>query len=257
MAAAAGISALGLTDHDTTAGLIEAEAEAARLGLLLVPGVELSTGDDGDDVHLLGYYIDRDDVSLQQALRRLVGERSARLDRIVDRLADAGVTLDAARVRELGGLGTVGRPHVGRAMIEAGYVSSITEAFERYLGRGQPGFVPRPKVRPEDAITVLTDAGGVPVLAHPLSVVDLTATLSRLVPAGLKGIEVYYGEYDDGARTALRRIADDWNLIPTGGSDFHGVGFKPGRDLGGPSVPFESVERLRALAGSIHDGLPR
>ncbi len=257
MAAAAGISALGLTDHDTTAGLGEAEAEASRLGLLLVPGVELSTGDDGDDVHLLAYYIDRHDDRLQRALQRFVGERSARLDRIVERLAGAGVTLDAARVRELGGLGTVGRPHVARAMIEAGYVSSITEAFERYLRRGQPGFVPRPKVRPEDVIAVVNGAGGIPVLAHPLSVVDITATLSRLVPAGLKGMEVYYGEYDDGARTALRQLADEWNLIPTGGSDFHGVGFKAGRDLGDPSVPFESVERMRVLAGSIHGGLPR
>lgn len=251
-AAAAGITALALTDHDTTAGLMEAETEATRLGLMFVPGVELSTGDDGDDVHLLGYFIDRHDADLQRALQRFASERSARLDRIVERLADAGVELDAARVRELGGQGTLGRPHVARAMIEAGYVRSIGEAFERYLRRGQPGFVARPKVRPEAAIAVVVAAGGVPVLAHPLGVANLDATLKQLVPVGLRGIEVYYGEYDDQVRTALRRTADQWNLVATGGSDFHGVGFKAGRDLGGPAVPFESVERLRALSDRAH-----
>ncbi len=256
-AAASGIGTLALTDHDTTAGLAEAEAEASRLGLRFVPGVELSTGDDDDDIHLLGYFIDRHDVHLQVALKRFAEERSSRLDRIVERLAAAGVALDAARVRELAGQGTIGRPHAARAMIEAGYVTSVSEAFERFLRRGQPGFVPRPKVQPEDAIAVVTGAGGVPVLAHPRSVSDIEATLARLVPSGLKGMEVYYGEYDDATRTALRGIADEWNLISTGGSDFHGVGFKAGRDLGGPSVPFATVDRLRALAGSTRGDVSR
>lgn len=249
-AVAAGVRVLGLTDHDTVGGLAEAEAEAARLGLELVPGVELSTAGAGDDeLHLLGYFLDRDDPDLLATLAGYARQRLLRLEQIVARLAAAGLHLDPNRVIELAGPGTVGRPHIARALVERGHVADLGEAFDRYLRPGRPGFVPRPRVEPEHGIATIRAAGGVPVLAHPLGSRDLETTLARLVPAGLAGLEVYYGEYPDDARAHLRAVADRWLLIPTGGSDHHGPGFKPGRELGRPPVPPESVARLRAAAG--------
>ena len=246
-----GVRVLGLTDHDTLDGLAEAEAEAEGLGLEIVPGVELSTGgrDGRGEVHLLGYFVDREAPDLRAGLTAYAEARLVRMERILERLSIIGIRVDPDHVRRLAGPGTVGRPHVARALVELGQVADSAEAFDRYLGAGRPGFVPRPKVEPEEAIALVRAAGGVPVLAHPLGTGDVEATLARLVPAGLGGIEVYYGEYDDETCRALRAVADGWDLIPTGGSDFHGPGFKAGRELGGPSVPPETVERLRAAAG--------
>ncbi len=245
-----GVRVLGLTDHDTLDGLAEADAEAARLGLELVPGVELSTGGRGGsgEIHLLGYFVDRDDPDLRAGLAAYAAARLVRLGRIVDRLAAAGLRVDPDHVKRLAGPGTVGRPHIARALVELGHVASIGEAFDRYLASGRPGFVPRPRVDPERGIAQIRAAGGVPVLAHPLGTGDVEATVTWLAPVGLAGLEVYYGEYDEATRNDLRAVADRWGLIATGGSDYHGPNFKPGRELGGPAVPFDAVERLRAAA---------
>jgi len=249
-AARRGLRVLGLTDHDTLDGLAEAEAEAERLGLDLVPGMELSTGgqDGKPEIHLLGYFVDREEAALRAGLAGFAQARLERMERMVGRLAEAGVAIDPERVRRIAGPGTVGRPHLARALIEGGYVADVGEAFDRFLAAGRPGFVPRPKVEPEAGIGLIRAAGGVPVLAHPFGAGDVAATVERLVPAGLLGMEVWYGEYDDRARDELRAIADRWGLIPTGGSDFHGPGFKAGRELGGAAVPLASVERLRVAA---------
>ena len=250
-----GLRTLGLTDHDTTAGVGEAVAAGARFGVEIIPGVELSTGSDGDrEIHLLGYFIDPEDAKLQARLAEFAHGRRVRVERIVERLTAVGAPVELERVFELAGPGTVGRPHVARALIERGHVATVAEAFERFLRSGRPGFVPRYKVEPERAIALVAGAGGVPVLAHPLGTGDVEGTLGRLVPVGLRGLEVYYGEYDEATRASLREVADRWGLIPTGGSDFHGAGFKPGRDLGGPPVPPESVDRLRAAAREIAAG---
>lgn len=249
-AAALGLRVLGLTDHDTVGGIAEAAAAADRVGIELVPGVELSTGgqDGTREIHLLGYFIDPTDSALLAGLDEYAQGRLDRLGRMARRLADLGVPISAERVRELAGPGTVGRPHVAQALIEAGHAADLRDAFDRFLGAGKPGFVPRPKVEPEDGIGLILGAGGVPVLAHPLGEEDaeLEATLRRLVPAGLRGLEVYYGEYDDEARARLAAVADRWGLIATGGSDYHGPNFRPGRVLGGPPVPLAAVDRLRA-----------
>ena len=241
---------LGQTDHDTLDGLAEAEAEADRLGVEVVPGVELSTGGrDGEgEVHLLGYFVDRDDPGLRAGLAAYAEARLTRMERIVERLEALGVSVDPARVRELAGPGTVGRPHIARALVERGHVPDLGEAFARFLGAGRPGFVPRPKVEPEQGIALIRGAGGVAVLAHPFGTGDVEGTVARLVPAGLGGMEVYYGEYGDDARAALREVADRWGIVASGGSDFHGPGVKAGRELGGPPVPLEAVARLRAAA---------
>jgi predicted metal-dependent phosphoesterase TrpH len=243
-----GVRVLALTDHETVAGLAEAESVARERRIDFVPGVEFNTDADRHEVHILGYYVDREDAELLAALAHLEEQRVERVERMVRQLNAIGKSLDLDRVRELAGPGTIGRPHVARAMIERGYVTSVSEAFERYLAGGRPGFVPRRRNDPEAAVQLLRRNGAVPVLAHPLTTGDVEAILRRLTLVGLLGLEAYYGEYDNEVQQQLRATADRWGLIATGGSDYHGEGFKHGRDLGGSSVPPETVERLKDAA---------
>lgn len=245
-----GLRVLGLTDHDTIGGLAEATAEAASAGLELVPGVELGTDVGKHEVHILGYFIDPGNPDFLRDLNTLAHQRIERIQRMVERLTDTGVPVSWDEVRTASGSGTIGRVHIANVLIGQGRATSVNDAFDRYLAPGRPGYVPRQKFDPETAVGIILRAGGVAVLAHPFSTGDIEGILNRLVPAGLKGMEVYYGEYSPARREELRGIADRWQLIPTGGSDFHGPGFKPGRDLGGPPVPMESVERLREAAAS-------
>jgi len=240
-----GLSVLGLTDHDTVAGIPEAASAAGAAGIDLIPGVELSAGGPDHEIHILGYFVDPTDQAFIAALARLAARRVDRAERIVERLGAIGVPVTLARVRDLAGTGSIGRPHVARAMIEAGHVADVAEAFDRFLGSGRPGFVPRARFTPTEAVGLLLANRAVPVFAHPLTSGDIEATLRLLVPLGLRGMEVYYGEYDPETRDRLRAIADRWELVPTGGSDYHGPGFKPGRELGAPIVPMECVTRLR------------
>ncbi|HEY7032794.1 MAG TPA: PHP domain-containing protein [Thermomicrobiales bacterium] len=249
-----GLRVLALTDHETVAGLAEAESAARDAGIEFIPGVELNTDRGHHEVHILGYYVDRNDSDLVAALAHLEEQRVERIERMVRQLATIGAPVDLDRVRELAGPGTIGRPHVARAMIEKGYVSTVSEAFDRYLASGRPGFVPRRRNDPEAAVSLLRRNGAVPVLAHPLTTGDVEAILQRLTPVGLLGLEAYYGEYDESVRQDLRATADRWGLIATGGSDYHGEGFKHGRDLGGPTVPMESVDRLRDAARQARHG---
>ncbi len=244
-AARLGVSVLALTDHDTLGGLPEAIREGDSLGLTIIPGVELSAEAGPHEIHILGYFVDHSDPLLSGALSRFAQQRSERIERIVQKLQRLGFPVQMERVLEIAGQGTIGRPHVARAMIEEGYVDSIGAAFARFLGNGRPGFVPRQQVPAVQLVQLLRDSGAIPVLAHPLSTGDVTGTVNELIPAGLLGLETYYGEYAVETHNLLRAIADAAHLIPTGGSDFHGVGFKEGRDLGSAPVPPECVERLR------------
>ncbi len=164
-------------------------------------------------------------------------------------LNQEGVNVSWKRVREIA-LGSVGRPHVALALLEAGYVQTIAEAFDKYIGKGRPAYVPRYKLTPEDAVRLITSANGLPVMAHPVELPGL-AVLREWLPglrqAGLVGMEVYYGPYTHQQEQALRALADEHHLIPTGGSDFHGPGIHP-TPLGGRYVPAEAVERLKAEA---------
>ncbi len=250
-AKAVGLSGIGLSDHDTTSGLDEAEDEARTLGLIVVPGVELSATDQGREAHTLGYFIERDNEPFQTALHIFVEQRSQRIDRMIALLHDLGVPVERDAVLQRAGSGTVGRPHLAWELIEMGAADDMVDAFERYLGTGRPAYVPRPRLAPEEAIRITRSAGGAPVLAHPLSSPDPETLVARLAPAGLIGLEVDYGEYSAEERARLRRIAETHALIPTGGSDFHAHNFKPGRDLGGTGVSIEIVERLHDAAERV------
>ncbi len=250
-AAEQGIAVIALTDHDSVEGLAEAAAAASGAGITLVPGIELSTEDADHEVHLLGYFLNPDDAGLHESIEWLKNRRVARVERMVAKLQGLGVPVQLDRVLAIAGGASVGRPHVARAMIEIGAADSVNDAFARYLAIGKPGYVPRERYHPEDALGILTRAKAVPVLAHPYTAGEIEPMLDRLQPRGLLGLEAYYGAYDDTRRRALADLADRRGLIATGGSDFHGPHDPHGRALGAAPVPAETYTRLRQVAGAL------
>lgn len=250
-AAQRGISVLGLTDHDTVAGLEAAADAASHAGITLVPGVELSTTVHRSEVHVLGYFVDRTDDDFRHKMEKLARARVRRVEEMITRLQDLGYPIDGDAILAEADEGSIGRPHVARALLAIGAVDSVNDAFERFLKSGRPGYVPRDPFEPEDAVRLLVEHGAIPVLAHPFTTRDIEGILKRLVPAGLKGFETYYAEYSPEQHAALRAIADAWVLVPTGGSDYHGAGFREGRELGAAPVPGEVWERLSDLHQSL------
>lgn len=242
-----GISVLGVTDHDTVDALAEVQREAEAAGMVLVPGVELSTTVGRGEVHILGYFVDHRDDALRDRLKDLANQRVRRVERMIDRLHELGYEVDGDAILAEAEEGSIGRPHVARGLVAIGAATDVSDAFDRFLKVGRPAYIPRDPFSPEDAVRLLVEHAAVPVLAHPYSTKDIPGTLDRLVPVGLKGFETYYAEYSAEQHAELRRTADDRGLIPTGGSDYHGAGFREGRDLGSAPVPGEVAERLFAL----------
>jgi predicted metal-dependent phosphoesterase TrpH len=236
---------IAITDHDTTAGLDEALEAARGTGLEVIPGVEISCNVPHEEVHLLGYYFDHHHPALQGKLRAMRDARLQRAKGMVARLTSLGLPLPWEMVAELAGDGSVGRPHVAQSMLKMGYVASTDEAFDLYIGRNGPAYVERYKLSPSEAVSLVKEARGLPVLAHPLKVMHF---LPSLVEAGLVGLEVYYNGYSPEEIRELAALARKFDLIPTGGSDFHGPDVLDTVEMGGVWVPMESVERLRALA---------
>jgi predicted metal-dependent phosphoesterase TrpH len=245
-----GLECMAVTDHDSTNGIDEAIAEGQRLGVSIIPGIEMSTDIPRAEVHVLGYYLDYGDQQFQAVLGQLRDGRKDRAEQMVAKLAEMGLPLPWDRVLEVAGRGSVGRPHVAEVMLECGYVSSLAEAFTDYIGRNAPAYVERYKLTPAEAVRMIRGVGGLAVLAHPREVVGLGDVLPDLVLAGLVGIECYYFGYGPGTVEELVSLADEHGLIPTGGTDFHGrdtTGQGP-RHPGAVWVPWESVRRLKALA---------
>jgi predicted metal-dependent phosphoesterase TrpH len=249
-----GVRVLALTDHDITDGIPEALAAASAYpDLLLIPGIELSTDVPGNEVHVLGYFIDWQDQQLQQLLARLRHSRLERARRMVEKLAQLGVPVSWQRVQELAGDGAVGRPHIAQALVEAGHVASVNEAFARYLGRNGPAYVEREKLSPAEVVQLVRQVGGLPVLAHPR---ELEGQLEELLPqlkaVGLVGMEVYYQDYTPQEIERLLAWAQRFDLLPLGGSDYHGLGGPQQREPGDIPLPEEPVRRLLAMAAVRH-----
>ncbi len=252
-----GLRVLALTDHDSTAGLDEASEAALHLAIDFIPGIEINTDVGQDEIHVLGYYLEYQRPEFQAILQVLRDARIHRGQRMVELLNQQGVNITWERVRQIA-QGAIGRPHVARALLEAGYVQSIGEAFDKYIGKGCPAYVPRYKLMPVDAIRLIRSANGLPVMAHPITVPgldELRKWLPELVTEGLVGLETYYGPYTPEQVQELHELADQYHLIPTGGTDFHGPGIHP-TPLGGRFVPFEAVERLKAEAEKLAGSTP-
>lgn len=242
-----GLSAIAITDHDTMDGVMDAQALETP-GLLVVAGVELSCAQAGEDVHLLGYGIDPAATILGELLAERADERRRRAVAIVDRLAGLGVPVPMDRVAAIAGTGTIGRPHIARALVEAGFAATVGDAFDRYLASGRPGHVERPVLTPERAIRTIHAAGGAAVLAHPLYSPGYAGFLPDLVAAGLDGLEVVYPDHNAATQRRLAALATSYGLIATGGSDFHADAGRPGRGLGDSTVPIAVIDQLAERA---------
>ena len=240
----AGLSAIAITDHDNTDAFAIAAPVAQRFGIELLPGIEMSATANGNEVHVLGFLMDLVHPGLRQHLSEQQARRVKRVHQMVQQLQQAGVKIEAQEVLDLARLGTVGRPHVAQVLLKHGYVASLPEAFSRYLGPKNPGFVPGSPLAPAQVIRVIRDAGGVPVLAHPIYLND-DAYIDRLVADGLAGLEVYHSGHPLDAIQRYEQIANRLKLLKTSGSDYHGQ-TKEGLPIGSVKGPYALVDALKA-----------
>ena len=257
LAMQAGLGAVALTDHDTQEGVDEAQSAARQTRIDVIPGVELSLRYEGGGMHLIVLWLTPGRGPLQDRLRGLQDGRGTRNERIVALLADAGMPITIEEVLDEAGGGTVGRPHIAAVMMRRGYVPDIRTAFDVWLGAGKPAYAGRDRLDPEDAISLARESGAVPVLAHPHTLGITTASamadlLARLKRAGLVGLEAHYSSYRAHERAGYADLASRFELLPSGGSDYHGT-YKPGLSIGSGYgdlvVPGDLMERLGDRAG--------
>lgn len=242
------IKYLAFTDHDTTAGLSHCSVEVKEDSVQVIQGIELSTDLYNQEIHILGYFIDPGNKKLQDKLMLLRQSRAERADKIVNKLQNIGFEIRIGDVKRLAGsTASLGRPHVALALMEKGYVQSIAEAFQKYLSVGCPGYVGRMRITPFEAIELIEGANGVPVLAHP-GIGFPAEALPSLIEAGLKGIEVYYPLHTAAQQEEYLTWAREYDLVVTGGSDFHGHEQSEWQFLGEMPVPAETIPRLKRLA---------
>ncbi len=255
-AAEAGLAALALTDHDTTAGCAEAIAAGTAQGIEVVPGIEISARRERGTLHIVGLFINPDDAQLQMRCAQMRAERARRNERIVAQLNDLGVevTLEDVAAKCRGDV--MGRPHIAALLIERGHVATSEEAFDRYLAKGRPAYFPKAVFDPAESIALIHDAGGVAVLAHPSllnceSEEAFSAAVAELAAHGLDAIETQWSTATDEEMQMAKRIAERHGLLHSGGSDFHG-GPKPNVQIGcGPGhlcVTAETLDKLREVA---------
>ncbi len=223
-----GLKAIAVTDHDTIDGNGEALDEGEKLGLEVIPGVEISAQFDLGSMHILGYFVDIGNRILNEKLSLLQETRAQRNPRMVQKLRELGVEITYDEVEHASGGGQVGRPHFAQVLLQKGYVNTVQEAFDRYLGKGAPAYVDKFRFDPKEAIRLIREAQGIPVLAHPftlhiLSAIQLKALLNELIELGLIGIEVYYPEHTEDQISLYESLAEKHRLLVTGGSDYHGI----------------------------------
>lgn len=239
VARAHGIEIVSISDHDNLAAFFEIKSYAEQQGVLLIPGVELSCAYQGIDVHILAYAFDPLDERVEQRLASFRAARQTRGRRMVERLRALGLPIDAERVEQLAAGGAVGRPHVARALVEAGLVSSVSEAFDSLIGAGKPAYIDKERFRVEDAVSVIRAAGGVTSIAHPTLYPGHAEIVPALLDAGVDGVEVFHPQVDESAREHYTNVARFRGKMVTGGSDDHGT-VKEVETLGSVRVP-ESV----------------
>jgi len=245
-ASAAGIAVLSVTDHDTVAALAETAGAAVSAGLAFVPGIEITTVWNGSDVHVLGYFVNPGASRLVEFLAAQRADRIRRVRAIARRLDELGLRIDVDHLlREVAAEAgrSVGRPQIGRALVQAGYVTSLREAFDRYLGEGKAAFVPRHAPPPEAGIELVAEAGGISSLAHPglLGHDDIIPGLAR---AGLDAIEVYHNDHARADRERYLALAAEHGLAVTGGSDYHAEAGYGAQVLGVVALPADAFGRL-------------
>lgn len=252
-AAQAELSAVALTDHDTVRGISRFLAAAEKHSVTAIAGVEVSTSYAPGEMHVLGYMVEFKDTFFESQLEWIRSARNARNEEILHKLHKHGMPLRWEEVRAHAGDQVIGRPHFARAMVERGYARNTKEAFSRWLARGCPAYARRRTVTPAEALEIIRDAGGLPVLAHPFTLnanrLDMRHIIGNLKDDGLEGLEVYYPQHTAEQTRDYLKMASDYDLVPTGGTDFHGgltPDLKMGRGFGALRVPDDIVDRLRA-----------
>jgi predicted metal-dependent phosphoesterase TrpH len=253
LAAAAGCTAIALTDHDGLEGIARAGTRAASLNIGFVPGCEVSCVFSPGTMHMLSYFVEPDDGPLQSELERLRQDRANRNERLVVRLRDLGLPISFGQVQAAAGGSVIGRPHFASVLVSNGAASDIQDAFNRLLAKGAPAYIPKARVDAKTLIGAARESGAVAVLAHPFSLgleaPEFDRVLDELVAAGLSGMECYYGRYSPKEQAGLVEVARRHGLVPTGGSDFHGR-FKPdlliGTGTGDLHVPDTALSELES-----------
>ena len=247
-----GLSAIAITDHDTASGYYEAAAAGEELGLEVVPGIEISTKY-GRAVHILGYYIDPKAPSLEHVLNWIINDRDTRNRKMAELMAADGIPVSYEMMHERYGE-VIGRPHFASLLVEFGLANSIQDAFDRYVEKGQKYYQPRTILPIERAVEIVIEAGGIPVLAHPFQYRMDDALLRELIEYcmgfGLRGMECRYSGYNEEMVAYLEALAEEYGLVKTGGSDFHGSN-KPhislGSGMGELNVPYGFLEKLKEI----------
>jgi 3',5'-nucleoside bisphosphate phosphatase len=247
-----GLAAMALTDHDTVDGLPQAVAAGEELGVEIIPGVEISAQFPGGTMHIVGLFVEYQNGVLDQRLAVLKQARMDRNPRIIAKLNGLGIPITMAQVDRISGGGQVGRPHIARALMETGYVQDLQEAFDKYLGWHKPAYVSKFRFPPDQALAMIREARGIPILAHPFtlglgSAYALKNLVIELKGLGLAGLEVYYSEHTPEQEALYQRLARELDLQISGGSDFHGLN-KPEITLGSmPSQDKLTYNLLEAL----------
>jgi predicted metal-dependent phosphoesterase TrpH len=249
LAASAGLRTISITDHDEIGALEIAVTTGNQLGVEVIAGVELSVSHNGFDIHILGYLLDFHHPRLLEFLAYFQSERVRRVHRILEKLAAQGYAVPLETVLRKAGAGSIGRPHIADALVEAGHVSSYYEAFNRFIADGKPAFVPKVRISAAEAVTIIHEAHGLACLAHPGQNLTETVILD-VIKAGVDGIEIVHPKHTLSQRALYRQLAQTYNLLETGGSDFHG-GRKEDEKLGDYVIEYEKVEKLKARQAQL------
>jgi len=247
MAVEIGLKGIAISDHDTVAGLGQARQylDTTSYSLDFIPAIELNTDAGEDEVHILGYFIDPKNVTLNQRLQEIHTARYHRAVQMVSRLQESGIKITFEQVQALAKGELIARPHIARVLVNSNYAATIKEAFVEYIGRGRPGYVPRYKFLPDEAIELIKNAGGIAVLAHPGLIRDKNKVIT-IINSGIEGLEVFYPEHSPEQIDELLELVRHHRLLITGGSDYHGPDSTESRsNMGSAGVSKQLVDQIK------------
>jgi len=238
------LSAIAITDHDTIKGIQPAIDTSKQYNVEVIPGIEFSSEHMDEEIHILGYYIDYDKEWLKVKLDEMYQSRYIRAIKMIDKLKEIGINITLEQVKSIAESGTIGRPHIARAMQENGYIDNMKEAFNKYIGKGGPAYVERYRISCQEAIDIIKQLGGVPVLAHP-GLINKKDCIKEIIDMGIEGIEVYHTKHDGKIIRYALKLAVERKLLITGGSDCHGIFLHNEPILGNVWVDYKYVELLK------------